>query len=113
MKKQALIMFGGQSAEHEVSIITGLQVLENIDKEAYEPFSVLLDQDGIYYLLPGITDRKGYHETKRIPIKFGRDKQGSYFQQDKQLQKKQYVDVAYLAFHGGNGEDGTIQGMLE
>ena len=39
-KKKVVILFGGVSAEHEVSIITGIQVATKIDREKYEPLVV-------------------------------------------------------------------------
>lgn len=50
MKKSVGILIGGKSVEHEVSIITGLQVLDNIDKEKYEPVIVYIQkmEDGFW-----------------------------------------------------------------
>ena len=112
MKKIA-VLFGGVSAEHDVSVISGLQVIENIDREKYEVFPVLLDQSSIFNLFPDFEDKKDYKKQNSTPIKFARDKNGAYIQKDTSLSRKIYIDAAYLAFHGGNGENGEVQGFLD
>ena len=47
MKKKVAVIFGGRSVEHEVSVITGLQVIENIDEEKYEALPVYISKDGL------------------------------------------------------------------
>lgn len=108
-----LIMFGGVSAEHEVSIISGLQVVEALDYDRYDPYVIHVRRNGVFYHLPQLTHRSQYLNIKAVPCVLGRDDRGGYIKADGILSKKIYIDVAYLAFHGGNGEDGAIQGMLE
>lgn len=43
MKKRVGVVFGGRSVEHEVSVITGLQVIENIDKSKYEVIPIYIE----------------------------------------------------------------------
>ncbi len=112
MKKIA-ILFGGVSAEHEVSVITGLQVLEEIDKKLFQPLVIRLGQDGLFYYYPRVLNRKDYSKTKPLVVNFARESQSAYFQNQDNLNRKIYIDGAYLAFHGGNGESGQVQGLLE
>ncbi len=112
MKKVA-VMFGGVSAEHEVSVITGLQVLEKIDRERYEVYPILQDKAGIFWLFGDIKDRKEFRPGSGRIAKFGRDAKGPFVQADGLLASKIYLDAAYLAFHGGSGESGQVQGLLE
>jgi len=76
---------GGRSAEREVSLSTGRQVLEALDPQRYEPFPV----DTAYLGMPALAGAE--------PPLFGRNR----------------PDVAVICLHGRFGEDGTIQGMLE
>ena len=46
MKKKVAVLFGGRSVEHEVSVITGAQVMENIDKEKYDVVPIYIDKEG-------------------------------------------------------------------
>lgn len=111
MKKVA-ILFGGVSAEHEVSIITGLQVLEQIDRKNYEPYAIYLTKEGLFKH-QNIKKRKDFKQNGGSLVTFGRDDKGAYFVENKAFAKKVYLEAAYLAFHGGNGESGQIQGFLE
>ena len=43
------VVFGGISVEHEVSVITGLQVIENLDKEQYNPIPIYISKEGRFY----------------------------------------------------------------
>lgn len=82
-KTRVAVLMGGKSAEREVSLSTGRQVLAALDPERYEAFAV----DTAYLNLPGGGD----------PPLVGRNR----------------PDVALICLHGRFGEDGTIQGMLE
>jgi len=106
-------MFGGVSPEHEVSIITGLQVVENIERNIYEPHIVYVTKQGELQYLKNLKSRTQFLTAKRKPISFGRDDNGGYMQLSGFGSNKIYPYAAYLAFHGGLGEGGAIQGMLE
>lgn len=113
LRKTVLVMFGGVSAEHEVSVITGLQVLENLDYDRFDARVVYVRKDGLFYFYPRLTHRSQWTKVKPVLCSLGRDTRGAYVREDTMLGKKHYIQVAYLAFHGGNGEDGTVQGMLQ
>lgn len=49
MKKRVAVIFGGRSVEHEVSVITGLQVMENIDKDKYHVIPIYIDKEGKWF----------------------------------------------------------------
>jgi D-alanine-D-alanine ligase len=109
-KEKIIIMFGGISPEYEVSVITALQVLENIDREKYIPVPILLDKNGDFNLLKGLKDRKGIFKSSRKKVSFGHDNRGGYIRCGN---RKIFAQSAYLAFHGGNGESGEVQGLLQ
>jgi len=111
-KKNVLILFGGKSAEHEVSIITGLQVLENIDREKYNPLAIYLNKKNTMYFLPGLKSRQGFFKVKREKVVLANEGKGPYIKSGSFIKKKIFIDAAYLTFHGGTGEDGSIQGMF-
>lgn len=112
MKKNILVVFGGVSSEHEVSIITGLQILENIDKEIYEPISLYISKSGEFQLMPNLRNRKAFLKAKRLLCTFGKDSKGSFVKYGT-FNKKIYIYSVYLALHGGMGEGGQLQGLLE
>ena len=106
-------MFGGVSPEHEVSIITGLQVLEHLDRALFEPHVVYVDKKGFPFYLPHLETRRDFADADRKPITFGTDAKGGFIRLSGFFGKKIYPVSAYLAFHGGSGETGPIQGLLE
>ena len=112
-KIRIAVLCGGKSPEHEVSIISGLQVIENIDRSLFVPYAIRLNKNGLFEYFPGLNKRQDYLSIKSQNVNFGRDKKGCFFQSSGFLKEKVYIDVAYLAFHGGNGESGQVQGFLE
>lgn len=113
MNKPIVIMFGGVSPEHEVSVISGLQVVESIDRAVYQPHVVYITKQGELQYLDGLTNRKQFLSAKRKSIDFGRDSKGGYLEIPGLRSNRIYPYAAYLAFHGGLGEGGGIQGLLE
>lgn len=113
-KQPVIILFGGQSAEHEVSIITGLQVVENIDRSQFEPHVIYVRKDGLMDYKPNLLKRTDFTFGMDTEVQLGRDAQGGYVRMlGKLRQKRIYPFAAFLAFHGGTGEGGAYQGLLE
>ncbi len=107
------MVFGGISAEHEVSVVTGLQALENVDRSAYEPLAVYIDKAGKFLCIPGLRDRRKFLTAARKAFTFGRDANGGFIKIKGLAVRKIYPYAAYLALHGGQGESGPVQGLLE
>ncbi len=112
-KKKVVILFGGVSAEHEVSIITGIQVATKIDRKKYEPLVVYATNNRLFQFYPGFTNKKDFFRIHPKVVFFGRDAQGAFLQQQGYFAPKIYFDVVYLAFHGGEGESGPMQGLMQ
>lgn len=112
-KKLVIIMFGGIAPEHEVSVISGLQIVEKIDRVKYDARVIFVTKKGEFEYLGAMTSRKEFLTKKREAVTFGRDKNGGYIQMTGIFGQKLYPYAAFLAFHGGIGENGSIQGMLE
>ncbi|WP_026895308.1 D-alanine--D-alanine ligase family protein [Clostridiisalibacter paucivorans] len=122
MKKRVGVLFGGRTVEHEVSVITGLQVMENMDKTKYEPVPIYIDKKGKWYTGEELKKfdtfkNKEFGNTKEIVITATHDDKNLYNHPNKigMFSKKvlDSIDVIFPAMHGTNGEDGTIQGILE
>ncbi|RMD77236.1 hypothetical protein D6810_01505 [Candidatus Dojkabacteria bacterium] len=113
MKKKVILAFGGHSPEHEVSIITALQVLDNLEHSKYEVFAIYLDRQQNFFLLKNLKNKKDFFRSKRLPIVFGKDNRGGYFKIKGSIQRKIYPDVAMLCFHGGLGESGGLSGFFQ
>ena len=98
MKKIGVI-FGGMSTENKVSCISGMSVIDNLDKEKYEIFPIFIDKNGNWFKIK-VT------EKKELKIE-NREKIENVFKYLKQM------DVIFPVLHGLYGEDGTIQGLFE
>lgn len=124
MKKVVGIIIGGRSVEHEVSIITGLQVLDNIDKNKYEPKIIYLDKTGRWFAGEGLHDINnfknktlenrhevlpGFKDNKLILYPHPENKQGLFNKKKQNIE----IDIVFPAVHGTNAEDGSLQGLFE
>lgn len=117
-KLNIAVLYGSRSTEHEVSIITALQVMHNLDKNKYHVLPIYITKSGKWlkgdedFFLPekyknlDLLDQN-YPETTLLAKKMFSLSSLSIFQS---LPK---IDIAFPVFHGTFGEDGTIQGLLE
>ena len=122
MKINVAILFGGKSTEHEVSIISALQAMENIDKEKYELYPIYMSKSGdFYYDKELLFDSKNYKDEKALLQKLARvyfikDKNKTYLKKVShslfQNDEIAIIDVAFPIVHGTNVEDGNLQGFL-
>lgn len=120
--KKVGVVFGGRSVEHEVSVITGMQVIENIDKTKYKPVPIYINKEGKWLTGDSLLNFKNFKNnnfSEAIEI-FMSPKPGDFNlyknPQDIGMFGKKVVDnidIAFLALHGTHGEDGSIQGLFE
>lgn len=122
-KKRVAVFFGGRSPEHDVSIVTGLQVLSAIDTTRYEAFPVYIASDGDWFVGDLLREKANYMISPNalkslMPVTLDVtanqkgtliSKKTGFFSQTKTVE----FDVAMPAFHGLFGEDGNIQGLFE
>lgn len=106
MSKLSLaVIFGGMSTEHDVSIISGASILNNLDKEKYEIFPIYINQDGEWY--------KYFGDIINLSKLHVGDKINNIEKLNNPINYLKKCDVVFPALHGLYGEDGTIQGLLE
>ncbi len=120
------IFFGGQSREREIAFAGGRTVYDNLNKELFEPVPIFVDSLGNFILLEWEYIYKGTirdfyppasHQPKEFQIYIeslpNQDLTHTIGTKIHPSEFKQYFDVAFLALHGLQGEDGAIQGLLE
>jgi D-alanine-D-alanine ligase len=112
-KKNIIILAGSPSLEHEISIITALQVLENIDKTKFNPIFVLINKDCQFEQLENLVHKRDFFSAKRVALMFGNDGRPFLASNRPFGVSKTYIDAAILTTHGGMGEGGQLQGMLD
>lgn len=118
-KKHIVIIFGGKSAEHEVSLQSAKNIYEAIDKKKYQVTLIGVDRDGKWYLNdaqvllensnPALV--KLNNSEKHLSLIPGDDSQKIFDINNQNPIEK--IDVVFPVMHGPYGEDGTIQGLLK
>lgn len=123
MKLNVAVVFGGKSTEHEVSVISALQAIENIDKDKYNVIAIYMDKKGDFYYSKEnlLADSKNYKNIKNLLSKcsnvyFVKDKNYTYLREVNAgvfgSKLNQLVDIAFPIVHGTNVEDGNLQGYF-
>jgi D-alanine-D-alanine ligase len=114
------ILFGGKSAEHEVSLQSARNVAAALDKEKYEPVYIGINKAG-QWLAPGVSERYLAQTTKqqasrgpeksREVVMLAPSGEGILTRDSGTVEGK--IDVVFPILHGPFGEDGTGQGLLK
>jgi D-alanine-D-alanine ligase len=105
-RRRVLLLFGGRSAEHDVSRVTAVAVARALDPDRYDVVPVAITTDG-RWLLADSAQRAIASGTAALPSAFEVD--GEVAPAVGALD----VDVVFPLLHGPYGEDGTVQGLLE
>ncbi len=100
------IIFGGMSSEKEVSLNSGRNIYDNLDREHFEPIPVFMDGEGRLWLIPWqlISQNTTVDITERLALEAEPVAYEAL---------KNRIDFAFIALHGKYGDDGCIQGLLE
>lgn len=113
------VIFGGESVEHEVSIISAVQAMQNLDKEKYEIVPIYITKDKEMYTGAFLKDIDIYSDMDNLK-RYAKNitlyvKDNRIILQNKKGLKKivNEIDVALPIVHGTNVEDGTLQGYLD
>ncbi len=109
--KNLIVLFGGKSAEHDISLITANLVLNALDEEKYNIFPVFVDGENHWFYAKNYKNNIKDFKKQEIFLKMGEN--SLFLKTVFGLKKFITVDCALLCHHGLNGEDGTIQGILE
>ncbi len=119
MKKKIGVLFGGVSSEHEISLLSAAAVLENINPEQYEVHRVGITKTGDWYYYTGSNEDIANgswlsNAANLIPctVNVNRSEAGLLLLEQSGV-KSIPLDCVFPVLHGKNGEDGTIQGLLE
>lgn len=116
MKKRIGIIFGGQSGEHEVSLMSASSILKVIDREKFHVVPIGISKDGKWYLYKGnvedLKPGKWIKNTIRAFLPPDTSYQGLVTFENGNL-KVEKLDAVFPVLHGPKGEDGSVQGVLE
>lgn len=120
-KRNIVVLFGGKSPEHEVSVVTAFQALEHFDREKYNVFGVYIDPQGTWMYhkdLQSYQKAKACLREKKSMTQVTLCKKGEHVSLCNVIGMLRRtivpsVDVVFPMLHGGVGEDGSLQGLLE
>ncbi len=114
-KKTVGILFGGVSSEHDISTISAKGIISNINKEKYNLVLIGITKDGEWYLFDDDVEmlpNDNWLTSKSL--------KKAFISPDTSIHgvvtedgKKIYLDAVFPVLHGKNGEDGTMQGLLQ
>src|SRR3989344_3636228 len=121
-KLKVAIVFGGRSVEHEVSIVTAMQVFENINRDKYDVIPVYIDKSGRWLVDEKLEKIENFRNLKLKGIKAAE----YIFEASPSIKalvpksrfsifggNKIKPDIYFPVIHGTYGEDGTLQGLFE
>jgi D-alanine-D-alanine ligase len=120
MKIRVGILFGGQSAEHEVSIQSAKSVIEHLDPDKYDVFPIGIDKKGSWLFFESrrffLSIKQNYLPTLEkddpyFPLMFQKGFSKEIFFSPCLL--REILDVIFPVLHGPNGEDGSVQGLVQ
>lgn len=120
MRKRIVVLFGGRSAEHEISVISARSVIDALDPERFEAIPIGVTKQGRWQLMtagpPALTTGTG-SALPRITEASGSEvvldqEPGSQALVGRDGSRTE-IDVVFPVMHGPFGEDGSIQGFLE
>lgn len=117
LKKKICVIFGGESTEYEISLRSATSIINELDKEKYDIMTVGITRGGQWKEYTGdvkniICDKWYDDSLKNVSVNLG-DADSSLIVYDEKTLRKEKTDCVFLALHGANGEDGTVQGMLK
>ncbi len=118
--KNVLVVFGGQSVEHDISILTGQFVIAALKATGqFTPYAFYIARDGKWYSDPSLLELETFkradldehlNKLKSVSIKSENGLNLSW--PAKLSAKTQAIDVAFPSMHGTYGEDGSLMGLL-
>lgn len=118
------VIFGGRSVEHDVSVVTGHQIMNAFDADHYEVVPIYIDRDGAWFTGEPLREIKNFEQditrldgvlptllspnVRQHGLIVNPTPSGLFAKS--QVRR---LDVAFPAIHGSHGEDGTLQGLFE
>ena len=117
-KRRVAVLFGGRSAEHEISCVSARSVIDALDPETTEVVPIGITRDGSWHLLPGppaLPAATG--RMTEIVAEAGAAVELAVESGSRELVaadgSRRPIDIVFPVLHGPRGEDGAVQGMLE
>lgn len=117
MKPVIAVIFGGTSDEHDISLLSAMNIIENIDHSHYDILQIGISKQGKMYVGPNVilSFKHNSHIEELTPCSISTNSlyPGVFILNKENAHVFQKVDLFFPIVHGTKGEDGTLQGILE
>jgi D-alanine-D-alanine ligase len=120
VRRRVVLLFGGRSAEHEISVISARSVFDALDRDRYEVVAIGVTRDGRWELMPNGPPALPGGSSHQLPAVKRSTGEGVALDQEPGAHalvaadgSRTEIDVVFPVMHGPYGEDGSIQGFLE
>ena len=123
MKINLAVLFGGKSVEHEISVISAIQAIHNMDQDKYQVIPVYITKGNEFYYGEALKEMEEYRDIpallkKCVQVNFAAEGAKTFFvpRARKMFSSNKpiaCIDVAFPIVHGTNVEDGALQGYLK
>ncbi|MGQ9706757.1 MAG: D-alanine--D-alanine ligase family protein [bacterium] len=115
-RKTILVIFGGVSSEHEVSLTSASSIFANIDRDIFYPIPILIDKTGSWFTSEAIEEllKDKTDEARKVFLPPDPNIRHLIPVGAKTLPSSlsKTIDCVFPVLHGSNGEDGTVQGLF-
>jgi len=118
-KKKLAVIFGGYSSEYKISLHSAYSVLTNLNTEKYEIFPIGITEEGDWFCYYGDyqkipSDTWAEDKKNLVPVVISQNRSvKGMIEFTEEGERVTGLDAAFPVLHGKNGEDGTVQGILE
>jgi len=114
MKKNVMIVFGGKSYEHDISIVSTFQCLRYFDEYLYNIYLVYIDKKGIWRYVKNSSFAHFKKHKDNLPmVQLGINENVLYVKKNGKYKRLKNIDFVFPIMHGMNGEDGAISAIIK
>lgn len=108
------VVFGGESFEHDISVITAVQLLGRANMPNYNLIPIYIDKNGKWFTGDELFDLDNYGDFRKLKeCAITCSSQYLYYVKRNKLKQYVKIDVAIMCLHGGQGEGGGVSGLFD
>lgn len=117
-RERVAILFGGRSTEHEISLLSAINIVSNLDRDKYEPILIAIDKQGAWHYQKDGLNLLNENDPKNIQLNvsshlivLSQNTNEHLVLSKNEISEEVKIDVIFPMLHGSFGEDGSIQGL--
>ena len=115
MKQKVLVLFGGQSTEHEISCISAATIIRCINRDRYDVLLIGITREGRWLLVDDVAQIEdgSWRDSRKTAVLSPDAVTHGIIVIENDSARTAHIDICFPVLHGLYGEDGTVQGLLE